>query len=118
MPAAYLALFVFVVVALLVPASLLLSSILLRIRKRQNSVSGLNFESGEQSTGAPTGIMHEYFHYFTGFLAFEVVAAIFVLWVYVNGFLSSVSNAYVLGFMVASLIMEYAVILLAMRYIK
>ncbi len=118
MAAGYIALLVFIVIALIVPASLLLTSILLRIRKRQNTVSGLNFESAEQSVGARTSIMQEYFHYFTGFLAFEVVAVVFVLWVYVSGFLSVHTDNYVMAFVVASLFLEYFVVLLALRRVK
>lgn len=118
MASGYIALIVFVVIAVVVPVSLILTSILLRIKKRQNSVSGLNFESGERSTGIRIGIMQEYFHYFTGFMAFEIVTVVFVLWVYVEGLLTARIDYYVLGFLGFSLLLEYFVVLLALRRVN
>lgn len=118
MASGYIALLVFMFVALVVPASLLLASLFLRVRRKQNPVSGLNFESGERTVGGHTGIMQEYFHYFTGFLAFEVVSAIFIVWVYASGALSGRTDDYVIAFMVMSLFLEYFVILLALRRVN
>ncbi len=118
MAAIYIALLILIIVALAEPILLLVSSAFLRIRKKQNQVSGLNFESAEHSSGIGTSIMSEYFHYFTGFLAFEVVAVIFVLWVYVEGFLSAAANNYVLAFMSISLFLEYFVVFFALRRVK
>ena len=114
----YVALLVFIVIALIVPAAMLLMSMFLQIRRKQNTVSGLNFESGERTIGGRTSIMQEYFHYFTGFMAFEVVTVVFILWVYVEGFLTVLTDYYVLGFLAFSLLLEYFVVLLALRRVN
>ncbi len=111
----YLTVPVFIAFALLFPASIILFSRLIRIRTRQNAVSRLNFESSEESTGSRLSIMTEYFHYFSAFLAFEVIAAIVLVWVSMARSLPRSTGIAVLAVTVLGMMMEMLAILLATR---
>ncbi|MGA3020894.1 MAG: NADH-quinone oxidoreductase subunit A [Candidatus Micrarchaeales archaeon] len=76
----YVQVTVFALVSVLVPLSLLLFSKLVRPRGKGNSVQRLPYESAEETIGENVEIMHEYLHYFSLFLAFEMVAAIIIIW--------------------------------------
>ncbi len=111
----YLAVLVFVVFSLLFPASLLLFSKLIRKRSEPNPVSTLNFESSEESRGRRLTLMKEYFHYFSAFLAFEIIAAVILVWAILAKDLSSRVNIAVIGFAVFGSVFELFAILLATR---
>ncbi len=111
----YLAIAVFAIFSFLFPISLLVFSKLIRIRKPQNEVSTLNFESAEESTGNRLTIMKEYFHYFSAFLAFEVIAAVILVWVVTARELSMEVNIAIIAFAVSGSVLELFSIALATR---
>jgi NADH:ubiquinone oxidoreductase subunit 3 (subunit A) len=111
----YLTLVVFAVFSFLFPVSLLLFSKMVRIRKPQNKIATLNFESAEESTGNRLTIMKEYFHYFSAFLAFEVVAAVILAWAVVARELTSGIDIAVMAFAVSGTVLEIFSIALATK---
>ncbi len=113
MASSYVVLVVFSIVALAIPGSIILFSRLIRHRKPSSSASRLNFESGEHTIGVSSGIVHEYFHYFTSFLAFEVVAVVLIFWVYAVPSVSMLTDIYVFGFLAFAVLLQYVVILFA-----
>lgn len=111
----YVAIIIFIAFSVFIPASLILSSMLLGSKKKQNKVSGLNFESAEASIGSRISIMSEYFHYFTGFLAFEVVVALVLAWAYVARGIQFTDNIYFLVMLLLCMILEVFVMLFALK---
>ncbi|MCL5100568.1 MAG: hypothetical protein M1122_01255 [Candidatus Marsarchaeota archaeon] len=111
----YIALILFFLLSLFVPSSLLLTSLMIRRRKPTNGVSGLNFESAEQSVGGRISIMSEYLHYFSSFLAFEVVGAIVILWVGAAHMMSVSINAIMIAVLVFAMAMQAVVMLIARK---
>jgi len=111
----YLAVLVFVIFSLLFPASLLLFSRLVRFRGDGNPVATLNFESAEESRGSRLTLMKEYFHYFSAFLAFEVIAAVILVWVITARTLPPRINMAILAFAVFGFISEAFAMLIAVR---
>lgn len=111
----YLAVLVFIIFSLLFPASLLLFSRLIRINGDSNPVATLNFESAEESRGTRLTIMKEYFHYFSAFLAFEVVSAVILVWALTAKTLPSETNLAILAFAVFGFIFEAFAMILATR---
>ncbi len=109
----YIAILVFVVFSLLFPLSLILFSKLVRRRNEPNAASTLNFESSEESIGNRLAIMKEYFHYFSSFLAFEVIAAVLLVWVAVARYVPGKVDAAVLIFALGGLVFEAFSILLS-----
>ncbi len=76
----YLQLLVFVIIAALIPISMLIFSMMVRPRSDENKVKKLVYESAEESVGQKVEIMHEYLHYFIAFLAFEIIGVIVLIW--------------------------------------
>lgn len=111
----YIPVLVFVIFSLLFPASLLLFSRLVRQRSDKNPVSTLNFESSEESIGTGLSIMKEYFHYFSAFLAFEIVAAIVLVWVITSKAIPKTANLAILAFAVFGFVLELFAMLIATR---
>ena len=115
MALSYVVLLVLAAVSIAIPASLILVSRLIRMRRASSASSRLNFESGEQTIGTGASLMSEYFHYFTGFLAFEIVAALAILWAYSEGVLPVTVDYYFFGLLAFAVIMGLFVLLLASR---
>ena len=111
----YLAALVFIIFSLLFPASLLLFSRLVRLRGAQNKVSTLNYESAEESRGTRLTLMKEYFHYFSSFLAFEIIAAVILAWALTAKTLPPEANLGVLGFALFGFAFEGFAMLMAIR---
>ncbi|HUY70009.1 MAG TPA: NADH-quinone oxidoreductase subunit A [Candidatus Baltobacteraceae bacterium] len=76
----YLALAFFIIIGLLIPSSIILTSRLLGRRVAENLVKNAPYESGEETVGSSRDIDNEYLPYFMLFLPFEVVIAIVILW--------------------------------------
>jgi NADH:ubiquinone oxidoreductase subunit 3 (subunit A) len=108
----YLALLIFVLFALAVPFAMIFSSIMIRNRKRSNRVRNASFESAEASSGSRISIMNEYMHYFSIFVAFDIIVAIMLIWAYTAYLLTNTVNMIALMLPVAGFIM--VVITLAM----
>ncbi|MGC8479163.1 MAG: NADH-quinone oxidoreductase subunit A [Candidatus Micrarchaeia archaeon] len=104
MPSNYVAIGIFIVFSIIVPVSLVFTSIMLGYKRRNNAVSELNFESAEESVGSKITIMSEYFHYFTGFLAFEILTGIILAWAYVINFTTLATDIYIIGLLILSMI--------------
>ncbi|MGC8676301.1 MAG: NADH-quinone oxidoreductase subunit A [Candidatus Micrarchaeia archaeon] len=77
---AYVAIAVFAVVALAVPAAMLMFSWLIRPKPGVSEAQARNFESGEESISSRASTMHEYMHYFSMFLMVEFVSVMLLLW--------------------------------------
>ena len=76
----YVALVFFIVIGLLIPASIILTAKLLGSRVPRNPVKDAPYESGEETIGGSRDIDNEYLPYFMLFLPFEMVIAIVILW--------------------------------------
>ena len=111
----YIAVLVFIVFSLLFPVSLLLFSRLVRMRGDSNATSTLNFESAEESRGSRLTLMKEYFHYFSAFLAFEVISAVILVWVVTARTLPQEVNMGILGFAVVGFVFEVFAMLIAVK---
>ncbi|MEM3781862.1 MAG: NADH-quinone oxidoreductase subunit A [Candidatus Micrarchaeaceae archaeon] len=77
---AYLDIAVFAIIALAVPAVMLLSSLLIRPKPGVNQIQEKPFESGEESIGGKVSAMREYMHYFSMFLVVEISSIVLLLW--------------------------------------
>lgn len=115
MAADWLVLVIFILFALFFPAMLILISKLIRYRGDQNEVATLNFESSEMSSGSRLSIMKEYFHYFSAFLAFEIVTVVILVWALVSSTLPFMASVGVLLFAVFGSALEGLAIALATR---
>lgn len=76
----YLALTFFIVIGILIPASIILTAKMLGRRAPSNPVKNAPYESGEETIGSSRDVDNEYLPYFMLFLPFEMVIAILVLW--------------------------------------
>lgn len=115
MALAYIAVLVFILFSIAEPAGLLLTSKLMRINKEQNSISKLNFESAEESVGKRITIMSEYFHYFSAFLAFEIIVAVILIWAGVARSLPKTASVGILMLALLGFAMEGFVIIFASK---
>jgi NADH:ubiquinone oxidoreductase subunit 3 (subunit A) len=113
MASAEIALPIYAIIALFIPALMMLISLLIRRRGKESYVSRLNFESAEESIGKRITIMSEYFPYFSSFLAFEVLTAVVLIWVGIAGSLSGVAGYAVLATMVLGFVFEAFIMLLS-----
>lgn len=109
----YLSIAIFIIFALFIPASLILFSKLIRIQDDVNQVSQLNFESGERTSGKRISVMGEYLHYFSSFLAFELIGAVILIWVGINQSLSATLNIEILSVALFGFLLQMFVILIA-----
>ena len=101
MVSAYVAIVIFVILAVLEPLLMLLSSKLIRRRSRETRVKKNNYESAEESSGTRTSVMGEYLYYFPMFLAFEVLVAIMLVWSVSAKAVNSTANYAILGLFAA-----------------
>lgn len=115
MPSEYLAILVFIIFSLLFPASLILFSKLVRRYPNQNEVTRQNYESSEQSIGSRLTIMKEYFHYFSSFLAFEIIAAVVLVWALASKSLTFQTNIAVITFVGTGFMLEIFAVILAIQ---
>ena len=99
----YIALFIFVLFALFVPASFLLTSKLLRPHKAMNPVRGTSYESAEEPINSGRDVVNEYLHFFVLFLPFEIVGMVLVLWAIAARGLSLTANILIVGLAVVSM---------------
>lgn len=108
----YLALLIFFLFSLLVPASMILTSAMLRRRTRTNPVGRNSYESAERSFGSRISIMNEYIHYFSMFIAFEMVIAIILLWTFAAPAMSISSSVVILSLLAVAFVFELFIVLL------
>lgn len=93
----YLALLVFALIAIFVPASLLATAKLFRHRTRDNAVKSAPYESAEATIGKNRDVINEYLPFFMLFLPFEVVAIVLLIWSSVLRQVSYTSGILVVG---------------------
>ena len=111
----YVVIVIFALAAAFAPLSLILSSRLIRFVGDTNEVARLNYESGEESVGSRITIMSEYMHYFTSFLAFEVIGAVMLLWAIASEDLGFYINVAAMVLFFAAFALSLLPILLARR---
>jgi NADH:ubiquinone oxidoreductase subunit 3 (subunit A) len=109
----YIALTIFLVVSLIMPFSLILTSILLRKRTKSNPVSRGSYESAETSAGSRISIMNEYIHFFSMFIAFEVLVVFILLWVVSAHLLPLIYNIIMIALLIFGFVFEMLILLLA-----
>ena len=76
----YIALAFFVLFAIFIPASFLLTSKMLQKPQRGNHVKNAPYESAEKTTGSARDLDIEYLPFFMLFLPFEVAAVLLLVW--------------------------------------
>ncbi len=103
MPYNYIALFVFSLISIFVPFSMLLGAKLLRHNSQSNSVKDSPYESAEATLGKNRDIMNEYMPFFMLFLPIEIVAVIILLWSSVSRNVPESSSLMVIGMAAISL---------------
>lgn len=99
----YIALVVFVLFAIFIPASFLFTSKLLRKNPPGNRVKGTAYESAEQPIGSGRDIDNEYLPFFAIFLPFEIMAMVFILWAIAARTDGSSTNIMIVGLAVLSM---------------
>ena len=109
------ALTIFILFSLFVPASMILTSILLRKRTRRNTVRDAPYESAEQTIGSGMSIMREYLNYFTMFIAYEILVAMLFVWVPVARSIPFRSNVAMLSLLAIGMVLEVFVMLIARK---
>ncbi len=111
----YLQILVFAIIALLIPVALLAISRLIRKSGRGNAVTGKPYESAEEPVGERVGMMREYLHYLVMFLAFEIIAAIVIVWSVFPKPMQAADGTYVIVFVAAGLALEALLVVLSRR---
>jgi NADH:ubiquinone oxidoreductase subunit 3 (subunit A) len=99
----YIALAFFVLFALFVPISFLLTSKMLRVKSRGNRVKNTPYESAEQPIGKTRDVANEYLTFFAIFLPFEIMAMVVVLWSISARQLDLTTNIAVIGLAIVSM---------------
>ena len=112
MASTYLALLIFLLFGAFLPISMILTSKLLRPERSDNPVKNANYESGEESVGGRISIMKEYLHYFSLFLAFDIITAIILIWAFAGDNIGSIPSGYVLALAVLGFVGELSVLAL------
>ncbi|MDE1861054.1 MAG: NADH-quinone oxidoreductase subunit A [Candidatus Micrarchaeota archaeon] len=113
MYSSYVALTIFFLFSLFMPLSMILTSIMLRNRTRTNAVGRKPYESAEISVGNRISIMNEYLHYFSIFIAFEILVVFVLLWVVAAPLLSFSDSLIVLALLVLGFIFEMLIMMLS-----
>jgi NADH:ubiquinone oxidoreductase subunit 3 (subunit A) len=108
-----MAIVIFALIAIFVPLSMVLTSIMLRKPERSNPVSSSPFESGEQSSGARISLMNEYLHYFPMFLSLEVIIGIILIWALVARSISFKTGLIILALPVLGMLFTNFIMLFA-----
>ncbi len=104
---------IFIIFSVLTPVSLIITSIMLRRRTKRNAMMDSSYESAEASTGNRISIMNEYMHYFSMFLAFEILVAVVLVWAPIARLMPFLSSAAVLSLLVVGMVFEVFVMLIA-----
>lgn len=99
----YIALAVFVLLSISVPASFLLTSKFLRPSPSKNKTKQAPYESAEATIGKTRDVDNEYISFFALFLPFEIISMVLVLWALVARSLDPLTNALALGLAVLSM---------------
>lgn len=98
----YISLLFFSAFAILIPASLILTSRMMRKKSKPSKAKNSPYESGEKSTGGSRDIDTEYFPFFMIFLPFEIVTILVLLWSVVAGITPHTQGLEMLGIVLVS----------------
>ncbi len=101
----YIALGFFVLFAIFVPVSFLLTSKLLRPKSIGNKAKNTPYESAEEPIGSSRDVVNEYLPFFAMFLPFEIIALSIVLWTISARELPLGTNVLVLGLVITSMLL-------------
>ncbi|MCL4364934.1 MAG: NADH-quinone oxidoreductase subunit A [Candidatus Marsarchaeota archaeon] len=107
------AIVIFIIFSTFTPVSLVITSIFLRRQSKRNAMMGSPYESAEESRGNRISIMNEYMHYFSMFLSFEILVAVAIVWAPIARLLPTTASAAVLSLLVAGMVFEVFVMLIA-----
>lgn len=102
----YVALLVFLLLAIFVPLSMVITSIMLGSKRKTNSTKRLNYESAESPMGGRRDITNDYLAYFPLFLAFEVTGVVIIIWTFVYANLQQSTNFYVLLLLIGATVLS------------
>ncbi len=111
----YLAIAVFGLLALFVPATMLFAMRMLRPRTKQNAVKLLNYESAEESIGTHKDITNEYLHYFPLYLGFEFTVIVLIAWAYVFNVSLVKTNVIIMALPAAAFVFSLFALMIAKR---
>ena len=98
----YVALFIFLLLAIFVPLSMLLTAKMLGAPRKTNKTKTLNYESAEVPIGFNRDIANDYLSYFPLFLAFEIVGIVAIVWSFTISNLPPANNFYLVLILAAS----------------
>ena len=113
MDATILAILIFIAFSIFTPISLIITSRTLRRNTKRNIVKDSSYESAEESVGSRISIMNEYLHYFSMFIAFEIIAAMVLVWAPVAKVVPEIPSIAVLGLLVVAALLEGITLLIA-----
>jgi NADH:ubiquinone oxidoreductase subunit 3 (subunit A) len=108
----YVALSVFAILAVLVPAGMEIVSRLMRPRPSYGSARNQNYESAEDAGGHTRDITNDYLHYFPLFIAFEIVSVMAILWAFSASALDAAQNVYMVALLLFFTILTFVTALL------
>jgi NADH:ubiquinone oxidoreductase subunit 3 (subunit A) len=113
MDSGILAAFIFILFSVLTPVSLILTSRMLRGSTKRNPVKDTPYESAEESRGSRISIMNEYLHYFSMFIAFEIIVTVVLVWAPVSKSVSFLPSVAVMGLIAGGIVLEAFLLLIA-----
>ncbi len=108
-----LAIVVFILFSVFTPVSMILASRAMRRNTKRNSVKDAPFESAEESRGNGISIMNEYLHYFSMFIALEIMVVVVLVWAPVSRSVSFIPSVAIMGLLVVGMIFEAYMLLIA-----
>ena len=104
----YIALGFFILFAIFVPVSFLLTSKMLRPASRGNKVKNTAYESAEEPIGGSRNVDNEYLPFFAIFLPFEIVSTVILLWAIAARSITLEANVLVIGLLLVSMALALA----------
>ncbi len=113
MDSTILAIFIFMIFSVFTPVSLILTSRALRRKTKRNVVKDAPYESAEESKGNRISIMNEYLHYFSMFIAFEIIVTVVMVWAPVSKSVPFLPSLAILGLLVVGMVFEAFTLLIA-----
>lgn len=109
------AIIIFVLFSIFTPISLVLTSKTLRRRTTRNAVKDAPYESAEASVGGSISVMKEYLHYFSMFLAYEIIVVIALVWAAVARSVPFTASVAVLSLLVGGIMFEGFALMIARK---
>ncbi len=104
----YIALIIFLLLAIFVPFSMIATSRMLRPKGNLNKTKTINYESAEVPIGAQRDITSNYLPYFPIFITFELVGIVAIVWSFSFLSLNTAQNTYMIMILLASTLLSIA----------